>query len=256
MEYTIGLIVTGVFILIVTFYRMRKLKVHRRLEDQLRDNYDVAGLDVSGNTQYVSCFSHRWVMDNITKRSHSRFGVMLQEHLANNTLIAGIWIGIIVGISSMLLTFFFVQSLRAIGTVIVIFAFGLLIALGSSSPRYSENLLDAVLANEMDELNAQDFVYVKIANNTIRNAILMNVAFAILFILLAPWGDLLPGLLAQMIAYISAYLIWEPAMYLMGINVAVALIYIAGFIGVSSFACFKLGQKLLSQEEEAPVVQY
>jgi hypothetical protein len=256
MEYTFGFFLTGMFILIVTIYRMRKIKTHRRLQSNLRERYDVDGLDLSGRTRYASCFSHGWVMDNISKQSHSRFGVMLQEHLANNTLIAGIWIGIVVGLSSMFLTFFLVQSLRAIGTVIVIFVIGLMIALGPSGPRYSEDLLDAVSDNEIDELNAQDFVYVKLANETIQRSVILNFILAVLFIVLAPWGALLPSLLAQGIAFITVYLVWEPALFLLGINVAAALFYIAAFISVTSFVCFKMGQRFISQEEEAPVVQY
>ena len=256
MEYTIGLLVTGVFILIVTLYRMRKMRSHRQLQHQLHDAYDVTGLDVSGNTRYASCYSHTWVMDNIAKQSHSRFGAMLQDHLANNTLLAGIWIGIIVGSSSMLLTLFLVQSLRAMGTVIVIFIVGLMIAVGPSNPRSAEDLLDAVIVNEIDDLNAQDFVYVKIANDTIKRSVLVNVTLAVLFIVLAPWGGMLPSLLAEGIAIITVNLIWEPALILLEFHFAAALLYIAFFIGISSFVFFRLGQRMFNQEEEAPVVQY
>ncbi|MHA2024828.1 MAG: hypothetical protein ACW98U_02910 [Candidatus Thorarchaeota archaeon] len=255
-EYMIGLLSTGVFILIVTLYRMRKMRSHRRLQHQLRNTYDISGLDDSGKTRYVSCYSHTWVMDNITKKTHGRFGAMLQDHLANNTLLAGIWIGLIVGLSSMLLTFLLVQSLRAIGTVIVIFIVGFMIALGPSGPRYSEELLDAVMANEIDELNAQDFVYVKISNDTIKRSVLVNATLAVLFIVLAPLGAMLPSLLAQGIAIITVNMIWEPALFLLNFHFAAALAYIAAFLGISSFVCFRFGQRLLYQEEEAPVVHY
>lgn len=256
MEYTIGLLITGSFILLVTLYRLRKFRQHRVLQHQIQDTYDVSNLDVSGNTRYVSCYSHTWVMDNISTKSHSKIGAMMQDHLANNTLLAGIWIGLVVGTSSMLLTLLLVQSLRAIGTVIVIFLVGAMIALGPSGPRYSENLLDAVMANQIDDLNAQDFVYVKIANDTIRRAAIVNVVLASAFIIISPWGDMLPILLAQGVALFTVFLIWEPAKLLLDVNIAVALLYIAGVIGVSSFVCLKLGQRLISQEEEAPTVKY
>ena len=256
MEYTIGFLITGSFILIVTLYRMRKVRPHRGLQSQLQDAYDVSNLDTSGNTRYASCFSHNWVIDNIAKKSHSRFGSLIQEHLAHNTLFAGIWIGIIVGTSSMLLTLLLVQSLRAIGTVIVIFLVGAMISMGPSGPRYSENLLDSVLKNQIDDLNAQDFVYVKIANDTIKRAVIVNVVLASLFIIIAPWADMLPVLLAQGIAVITVGLIWEPAILLMSFNVGFAILYIAAFISITSFVCLKLGQRFISPEEESPKVQY
>ncbi len=256
MEYTIGLLITGSFILLVTLYRLRKVRQHRGLQHQIQETYDVSSLDVSGNTRYVSCYSHTWVMDNISTKSHSKIGAMMQDHLANNTLLAGIWIGLVVGTSSMLITLLLVQSLRAIGTVIVIFLVGAMIALGPSGPRSSENLLDAVMANQIEDLNAQDFVYVKIANDTIQRAVIVNVVLASAFIIIAPWGDMLPILLAQGIALFTVFLIWEPALLLLDFNIAAALFYIAGVIGVSSFVCLKLGQRLISQEEEAPTVQY
>ncbi|MFW9788786.1 MAG: hypothetical protein ACFFE2_09130 [Candidatus Thorarchaeota archaeon] len=256
MEITIGLLLTGLFILLVTVYRIRKVVAHRQLQHELRESYDVSGLDLSGNTRYASCFSHSWVMDNITRKSHSRIGAKLQEYLANNTLFAGIWIGLVVGLSSMFLTFLFVQSLRTIGTVIIIFAVGALIALGPGGPRYAENLLDAVRKSEIEDLNAQDFVYVKIANDTIARSILINMILASLFIILAPWGEMLPGLFAQAIALFSAGLLWDPALVLMQYNLGIALFYIAAIVGLSSFVCYRIGQRLLMAEEEAPRTQY
>ncbi len=256
VEFTIGLLITGSFILLVTMYRLRNVKQHRTLQHQIQETYDVSDLDTSGSTRYASCYSHTWVMDNITRKSHSKFGSMLQDHLANNTLMAGIWIGLVVGTSSMILTLLLVQSLRTIGTVIVIFVLGALIALGPGGPRYSENLLDAVRKNQIEDLNAQDFVYVKIANDTIKRAVIVNVVLASMLIIVAPWGDLLPTLLAQGIAIITVGLIWQPAAFLLTYNIALAMIYIAVFIGVTSFVCLKMGQRLTSQEEEAPTVQY
>jgi hypothetical protein len=256
MEYIIGLLITGSFILLVALYRLRKVRQHHGLQHQIQEAYDVSNLDLSGNTRYASCYSHDWVMNNISKKSHSRIGAMLQDHLANNTLLAGMWIGLIVGTSSMLLTLLLVQSLRTIGTVIVIFVVGALIALGPGGPRYSEGLLDAVMKNQIENLNAQDFVYVKLANDTIRRAIIANIVLASVFIITAPWGDMLPTLLAQGVAVFTVNLIWEPAFFLLNINIAFALIYIASVIGIGSLACLKLGQRLTSQEENAPTTHY
>ncbi len=256
MEYTIGLVVTGIFILVVALYRVRKITIHRRLQKNLQETYDISNLDLSGNTQYASCYSHQWVMDNITRKSHSRIGAIFQEHLANNTLFAAMWVGFLVGISSLVITLLLIQSLRVIGTVIVIFILGMLIALGPGGPRYSESFLDAVLEKEIEELNAQDFVYVKIANDTILRSVIVNVSLGLLFILISPWADMIPVLLAQVIAIVTVMLIWEPAVVLFNYNIGLALLYIGAIIGVSSFVCLKLGQKLTSQDDEAPVVQY
>ncbi len=257
MEYNIGLLITGLFILLVTLYRIRKIRAHRGLQHQLEQKYDVSYLDVSGNTRYVSCYSHNWVMENITKSTHSRFGAMLQDHLANNTLLAGIWIGLIVGTSSMILTMLLVESLRTVGTVIIIFMFGVVIAVGPGGPRYSEHLLDAVLENEIADLNAQDFVYVKIANDTIRHAVVVNIVLATVFIVLSPWGHLLPAALAGVIAVFTVNILWEPATFLLDINIGAAILYIAFIIGLLSFICLKVGQRVISPEEETePRVQW
>ncbi len=256
MEYTVGLIIAGSFILLVTIYRLRKIRQYREIQQRLLETYDVSGFDTSGNTRYVSCYSHKWVLENITNKSHSRIGLIIQDHLADSTLIAGMWIGFIVAISSMILTLLLVQSLRAIGTVIIIVLVGILVALGPGGPRYAENLLDAVVKKEINELNAQDYVYVKIANDTIKQSVVVNVILASIFILIAPWGDLLPNLFAQGIALFTVNLIWEPAILLLNYNIAISIMYIAGIIGISSFACFRIARKLVSHEDEAPVIHY
>lgn len=256
MEYTLGFLITGTFILLATLYRLRKIRQHSELQQSIREKFDVSSLDLTGNTRYVSCYSHNWVMNNISRKSHSRIGAILQDHLADNTLLAGMWIGFVVVTSSMIITILFVESLRAIGTVVVIFLVGSLIALGPGGPRYSESLLDAVMKIKIDELNAQDYVYVKIANDTIKRSIAVNVLLALVFILISPWAEILPILLAQGIAFLTVYLIWEPASLFLNINIAFAIIYIAGTIGVGSFVCFKLGQRFIMKEEEPPSVQY
>ena len=195
-------------------------------------------------------------MKNITMKSHSRLGAMLQNHLADNTLFAFMWIGFIVGTSSLLLTLLLVQSMRAIGTVIVIFMVGVLIAIGPGGPRYSENLLDAVMGVEIDNLNSQDYVYVKLANDTITHSVIVNVAIASIFILIAPWGQFLPSFLAQGIALFTVTIILNPASFLMQFNIGAAIVYIAGIFGVSSFACFRVGRRLLSSEEGESRIQY
>ncbi len=256
MEFTIALLVTGLFILLFTMFRLRKYRQHQELQNKLSNTYDITSLDLSGNTQYASCFSHEWVMKNITNKSHSRLGSALQDYLADSTLIAGMWIGFTIFISSVLLTLLFVESLRAIGSIIFVFLVGVLVAVGPGEPRYAEDLLDAVQENEIKELNAQDFVYVKIANETIKHFAILNIIIAVLLITISPWGDMLPSLLAQGIALFTAKIIWEPALLLLEYNVGFALFYIAGIIGISSFLCFKIGQRIISPEEEAPRVQY
>jgi hypothetical protein len=256
MEYNIGLFITGLFILLVTVYRLRKVRRQHELQYRLETAYEVDNLDLSGNTQYASCFSHKWVMKNITMKSHSRLGAMLQNHLADSTLFAFMWIGFIVGTSSMLLTLLLVQSMRAIGTVIVIFMVGVLIAMGPGGPRYSENLLDAVMGVEIDNLNSQDYVYVKLANDTITHSAIINVAIASIFILISPWGQFLPSFLAQGIALFTVTIILNPASFLMQFNIGAAIVYIAGIIGVSSFTCFRVGRRLLSSEEGESRIQY
>jgi hypothetical protein len=256
MEFTIGLFVTGIFLISFTFFRLRKARTHRQLQRSLAETYDVTSLDFSGNTQYASCISNQWVMSNITRKSHSKIGAKFQEHLANNTLLTAIWFGIIIGLSSMFITLLLVESLRAYGTVIFIFLLGILIALGPGGPRYSENLLDDVGKNEITDLKAQDFVYIKIANDTILKSAIVTLTLGILFVVISPWGELIPVVLAQAISIFVLYLILDPAMTLLNVNFVLAIAYIAGIIGVSSLFCAKLGKRITSQEEETPTVQW
>jgi hypothetical protein len=133
---------------------------------------------------------------------------------------------------------------------------GVLIAVGPGGPRYSENLLDAVGEYEITDLKAQDFVYVKIANDTIMKSAIITLTLGILFIAISPWGDLLPMVLAQVISIFVLYLIFNPAMTLLNFNFVLAVIYIAGIIGASSLLCARLGRKITSQEDETPNVQW
>ena len=114
-------------------------------------------------------------------------------------------------------------------------------------------MLDAVSENEIEDLNAQDFVYVKIANDTIKRYVVMNVVIASAFIVISPWGHLLPSALAAAIAFFTVNILWIPASFFMEINLAWAIVYIAIVVGCTSFVCFKVGQRIISPEEEEEV---
>jgi hypothetical protein len=180
------------------------------------------------------------VLEDISRRKHGRLGLRFQDHLRDNTLFTFIWVGIIAGCSSSILGLLLVQSLSAVGTAIAVFFVGALVAMGPGGPRYSEELLDAVERIEIEDLNAQDFIYVKIANDTIRKSSVVNVTIGCTLIVMAPWGHLLPPVLAQGVAWLTVIAIHTPTMAVAEFSFPLAIVYMAAVVPLVGYACFRL----------------
>ncbi len=230
MELQIAFLVTGILIVAVAIFRIRKIPEFSAFQTRLEETYDVTEIDLSGETEYTNCFAHEWVYDNMTIRKHGRMGNAFQSYLMSNTLAAAIWIGLLMGMISVIVGFLFIEGIQTLGVAIVVFMAGILVMIGPGEPRVSEELLDALIAAEYSRLCKNDFVYVKIAVDSIKKWGIINLMIGISCIAIFPVGDLVPSAIAWSIAAFSNLLLWGPAFFLADFSLLLALLYLAGVI--------------------------
>ena len=240
MEIPISLAFSGILILLVTLWRARNFKAYSEFRMKFEDTFDVQDIDLSGETEYTHCFSHEWVRDNVVKKKHSKLGIVIQDHLTYNTLAAGIWIGLFVGIVSLIIGVLLVHSLVAIGSAVFVIMFGALIALGPGDPKVSDELLQALQKIEFEMLNKEDYSYVALAVTSIRKWLIISGVIGVAFLTLAPVGDLLPWFLAYAIATFTNYVIWGPTHAIAEFSLPLALIYMASVLPILMYVVPKL----------------
>ena len=248
MEIPISLAVSGRLILRVNLWRARNIKAYSEFRRKFEDTFDVQDIDLSGETEYTHCFSHEWVRENVVKKKHSKLGIAIQDHLTYNTLAAGIWIGLFVGIVSLIIGVLLVQSLVAIGSAVFVIMFGALIALGPGDPKVSDELLQALQKTEFDMLNKEDYSYVALAVTSIRKWLIISGVIGVAFLTLAPVGALLPWFLGYVIAVFTNYVIWGPINAIAEFSLPLALLYIASVLPILMYAVPKLIQMAIRQK--------
>jgi hypothetical protein len=227
MELQIAFLVTGILVIGVAIYRTRRLSDYSYLRDRLQDTYAIEDIDLSGNTEYANCFAQEWVYDSLSTRKHGRMGKAFQSYLMNSTLIAAIWIGLFMGLISVIVGLLFIEGIQLFGMAIFVVAIGLGLAVGPGEPRISEDLLQAMLEVEYKKLCENDYPYVVVAVSSIRKWSAITFICGILFLVASPFAESIPVTIAWLLSFISDVLFWGPAIFLLEISVIIAIIYIA-----------------------------
>ncbi len=224
MELTISLLFTGLLIIVVTSWRARRIKVYNGLQTKLETEFITDDLDMTGSVEYTNCRSYDWVYENITRSKPSKIGGLIQGYLMDNTLYAGALFALLIGLAGMAIGFFFVFSIITTGTALIVIMMGMAVIIGPGNPKFSEQLLDELLSNEFSDLNREDFVYVSIANKTLKQWLAISFLIGSVLIVLSPWGEMLPGTFAMIVASFAEYVLWNPALFLSELSVPLAIL--------------------------------
>ena len=168
----------------------------------------------------------------------------------DNTLLAVFVLGIILSASSMLIAVIFLTSIISIGAATAVIFVGLLVIMGPSEPKTSELLLNAIHKRDLEDLKKEDYVYVKLAVESIKKWLIISVCIGISFIAISPWAELLPDLFAFLVAFVSEYLIWNPALILIEVWFPLALLYITLIPVLLCYLIPKRISSILKDDEE------
>ncbi|MHA1965312.1 MAG: hypothetical protein ACW97G_12085 [Candidatus Thorarchaeota archaeon] len=169
----------------------------------LEDSFDVSDVELSGRTEYTNCFSHRWVIENMTRTKHGRIGGWFQSQLMYSTL------------------------LTLIGGALLVFFFGSIIAVGPGGPKYSEELLLALSALNQDEYQKGDYAYLRVALKSITVWTILSLIVGIAFLVSAPYGTLLFDLSGGAFLVFGDILLWGPMFSLFGVWPPLGILYIS-----------------------------
>ncbi len=228
MELEVSFLLTGILIIVATVWRGRQITGFIALQRRMKDTLDIPDLDFSGNTEYTDCYSHRWMIENVVKKAHSKYGAMFQDHLMYNTFLAVLWIGVVLGIISMIIVVFFISSMRIIGSAVLVFLFGFIIIIGPGNPKTSELFLEDINSLDFSHLNNEDYVYVTLAVRTVKRWLVIAFIIGVSLVAVAPWAIHLPTAAALVVAVFSDVFLWTPALFLADFWFPLSLIYLAG----------------------------
>lgn len=235
MEVALALFLTGCFVLVVTIWRFRKLRSYAPLLTHFQNQFDLEKLSTLNRTEYTECFSHRWVMNEITTTRPSGITAMFENHVRENTLLASLWIGFILASSSMIIVLILVGAARSLGFALPIFIIGILLSMATSSVNESEDFLEAVQKIFPSGIVVEDYPYIRIAYSTAKRWIMLSGFVGTVLLLISPLGEYIPDFLAGTIAYVARFVLWNPALFLLEYSAVFSIVYIGAAVAVLSY---------------------
>ncbi|MHA3964165.1 MAG: hypothetical protein AM325_011585 [Candidatus Thorarchaeota archaeon SMTZ1-45] len=227
IEMTVSLALTGAIILISAFDRLRYFRKYWTLKRTLEDSFDVSDVDLSGRTEYGNCFSHKWVIENMTRTKHGRIGGWFQRQMMYSTLITVIWFGILIGSFGLVFGIFLISAYMLAGGALLIFFFGALIAVGPGGPKYSEELLLALAVLNQDEYQKGDYAFLRIALKSVTLWTVLSFIIGGTFLVSAPYGTLLFDTLGGAVLVFGDALLWGPMFILFDVWPPIGILYIS-----------------------------
>lgn len=234
ISLTIATLSMGLLILIMAIRQHMKARPYADFKTEIANRYDVRSLDLSGETEYVNCVSHRWALNNVARPIYGKASRKIQQMIADNTLVGAVIIGLITGSAAVIIGLLFVEGVSAIGASIGIFFVGALVVMGPSDPKISERFLNDIMEEDIENLCAQDYVYVSLALKSITDWTRLSGFIGITFLLIAPWAESIPLVLAVVLSTVVTVVIFQPALAIAAINFPLAFLYMAG-MGVLIF---------------------
>ena len=226
MHYSLAFLISGIIVLIYTVWRNRERRVFTEFQNRLRMSRDVEGLDLSGETPYTDCYAHEWIMDNVVRKRHGRLGLKVQEKLRDNPIFGVMSITLLLGSAAMVIGTVLIVSIIMFGPPILILAGTVLILIGPGNVKMSEELLKALLAQDFERLNSEDYAYVALSNRQIKVWIRTSMVIGVVFLALAPVGDLLPIFVGETIGAFVGLVLIQPALTLANTSFVLSLAYI------------------------------
>jgi hypothetical protein len=146
-----------------------------------------------------------------------------------NTLSATMWLSMI-AVLVFIIYLIFIHAIIVVGFAIGIFFVGIILLVGPSTPHISNLLIASLMDTDFENLTEEDYVYIKLANDSILQWIRVLMFFGFGFVLIAPLGDAIPMFLSSIITTFTMIFILNPAFSIMQFSVVLAIFYIASVL--------------------------
>ena len=145
---------------------------------------------------YGHCISHKWVLDNVVRGKESRVGEWIRSFINERTVIGFFILCILIHPVTGALVVLFYRLFAVLGTSVIVLIIAVFLVMTSGNVRASHGLLSWLKTKDHSELNMNDIVYVDASLKNLIDWRRNLVAIALLSLLIAPWGELIPQAIA------------------------------------------------------------
>lgn len=192
------------------------------IESRFRDDK----IDRSHEHGYANCISHQWIMEYLVQGKESRVGNSIRNFINDKTVIGFFIIGSLIFPTTATLVVLFYRAFAILGTSVIVLIIAVFLIRASDNVKASYGLMAWLRRQDASEMKENDVVYVKESLNTLTNWRMKLVVIALLSLVLAPWGELIPQAIAFATSgfLITIFTLAYPPMALVSHEIAIIVV--------------------------------
>jgi len=174
----------------------KRITAFRTMILNIRSTFNGDQFDISQERAYAHCISHQWVLDYVVQRNESKLGNSVRDFLNNRTVLGILILGLSIWPTTAILVLLVYRSFAYFGVSITVFIIAVFLILASDNVTTSYGLLSWLRTQNKSEMKKNDIVYAELSLKTIKNWRMTLFTIAILSLIIAPFGELIPQALA------------------------------------------------------------
>ena len=196
MYMVLSLVLLGILSIGLAYLWHQRITGYNALLSTIKSKPQGNKIDVSQERAYGHCISHQWVLDYIRKEKESKIGNSIRDFVNNRTVLGIFTLGVLICPITALLVVLFYRSFAFLGASIAVFIIAGFLIRTSSDVRVSYRLLAWLRTQNNSELDENDIVYTETSIKTLTKWRMILVTVALLSLIAAPWGELIPEAVA------------------------------------------------------------
>lgn len=196
MYMALSLVLLSILSLGLAFHWHKRITGFKALLLSIRSRFGGNKFGRPNERAYAHCISHQWVLEYIRRGRESSIGNSIREFVNDRTVLGIFTLGVLICPITALLVVLFYRSFAILGASIAVLIIAVFLIRTSGNVKASYNLLAWLRTQDDSELKENDVVYVEISLKTLTKWRMILVIVALLSLIAAPWGELIPEAVA------------------------------------------------------------
>ena len=174
----------------------QRISAFRTMLINIKSLFNGDKIDTSQGPGYGHCASHHWVLDYVVREKESRIGNSIRNFMNRRTLLGIFILGALIWPTIAIVVQFVYRSFALLGVSLVVLIFAIFLIRASDDVIASFGLLSWLRKQGNSELKKDDVAYAEVSLKTLTNWRTTLIIIALLSLIVAPWGELIPQALA------------------------------------------------------------
>ncbi len=172
----------------ITGFRALFLNIKSKLDD--------GKVEWSLERGYAHCISRQWISEYIAQGKESKAGISIRNFINDRTVIGFFIIGALIFPTTATVVVIFYRLFAFLGASIIVLIIAVFLIRTSDNVKASYGLLTWLRTQDNSKLEKNDVAYFEESLRTIKNWRMKLILIALLSLVMAPWGEFIPQVIA------------------------------------------------------------